>query len=69
MRQDVANRDRGLPVGCEFGNVTGDWIIDREQPALPHLRDGEGGDGLDRRHPQHQVVGAHRHAGSRLADT
>ncbi len=68
MRKHVANRHSLLALGRELGDVPCDGVVEIELAALPHLRDCDGGNRLDRRHPQHQRVGAHRDTVARFAE-
>ncbi len=68
MRQHVANRDAVLALGAERRDVFRDAIIERNFSALPDLGEGDYGDRLGRRHPEHDGVGGHRDAIARHSE-
>jgi hypothetical protein len=60
VREQVAQRDRRLPVRGELGQVLGGRIVEGDQPALDQLPDRHRHQRLHRREPQHDRVGAER---------
>ncbi len=52
----------------EFGDVSRDRIVELEPAAFPELADRDRRDRLGGRHPEHQVVPAHRLARASLAE-
>ena len=49
-------------------DVLGDRVVEAEEAPFPEVQDGDGGERLARRVPEHDVVGAQRPPGPGFAD-
>ena len=67
MGEHVAERAALLAVAPAV-DVVGDAVVEPEAALLPELEDGDRGERLARRVPEHDVVGAQRPPGIGFAD-